>query len=53
MLVSIGAYALLWGWQFAAGFVLLLLVHELGHVLEARRQGLPSGRRCSSRSSAR
>ncbi|MHB1242806.1 MAG: site-2 protease family protein [Gaiellaceae bacterium] len=42
MLVSIAAYALLWGWQFAAGFVLLLLVHELGHVLEAKRQGLPA-----------
>ena len=41
MFVSIGAYALLWGWQFAIGFVLLLLVHELGHVLEAKRQGLP------------
>ena len=41
MLVSIGAYALLWPWQFAIGFTLLLLVHELGHVLEARRQGLP------------
>jgi Zn-dependent protease len=40
MLVSIGAYALLWGWQFAIGFVLLLLVHELGHVWEAKRQGL-------------
>ena len=53
MLISIGAYALLWGWQFALGFVLLLLVHELGHVLEAKRQGLPSRRRCSSRSSAR
>jgi len=41
MLISIGAYALLWGWQFAVGFVVLLLVHELGHVLEAKRQGLP------------
>jgi Zn-dependent protease len=41
MLVSIAAYALLWGWQFAVGFVLLLLVHELGHVWEAKRQGLP------------
>ena len=36
MLVSIAAYALLWGWKFAVGFVLLLLVHELGHVLELR-----------------
>jgi Zn-dependent protease len=42
MLVSVAAYALLWGWKFAIGFVLLLLVHELGHVLEARRQGLPT-----------
>ena len=41
MLVSIAAYALLWGWQFAVGFVVLLLVHELGHVLEAKHQGLP------------
>ena len=41
MLVSIGAYALLWGWQFAVGFVLLLFVHEMGHVIEAKRQGLP------------
>ena len=40
MLVSVGAYALLWGWQFAAGFVLLLFVHEMGHALEAKRQGL-------------
>jgi Zn-dependent protease len=41
MLVSIAAYTLLWGWAFAVGFVILLFVHELGHVLEARRQGLP------------
>jgi Zn-dependent protease len=42
MLVSIAAYALLWGWQFAVGIVLLLLVHELGHVAELRRQGVPA-----------
>jgi Zn-dependent protease len=41
MLVSVGAYALLWGWKFAIGFVALLFIHEMGHVLEARRQGLP------------
>jgi Zn-dependent protease len=40
MLVSIGAYALLWGWKFGVGLVLLLLVHELGHVWQARREGL-------------
>jgi Zn-dependent protease len=42
MLVSIAAYALLWGWKFAIGFVLLIFVHELGHVLELRRQGVPA-----------
>jgi len=42
MLVSIAAYALLWGWKFAVGIVLLLLVHEMGHVLELRRQGVPA-----------
>lgn len=42
MLVSIAAYSLLWGWKFALGFVLLLLVHELGHVIALRREGLPA-----------
>src|SRR5919204_5121206 len=43
MLVSIGAYSLLWGWQFAFGFVLLLLVHEMGHAIQLRREGVKSG----------
>jgi Zn-dependent protease len=38
--VSVGGYALIWGWAFAIGFVLLILVHELGHFVEAKRQGL-------------
>ena len=38
--ISVAAYALIWGFSFAIGFVLLILVHELGHYLEARRQGL-------------
>jgi Zn-dependent protease len=42
MLVSIGAYSLIWGWKFAVGFVLLLLVHELGHVFQLRREGIPA-----------
>jgi len=42
MLVSTAAYAWIWGWRFAVGLVLLLLVHELGHVLELRRQGVPA-----------
>lgn len=38
--LAVGGYALIWGWEFAVGFVLLIAVHELGHYVEARRQGL-------------
>jgi Zn-dependent protease len=40
MLVSVGAYSLIWGWRFAVGFVLLLLVHEMGHWIQLRREGI-------------
>lgn len=43
MLFSIWAYALAWGWQFAAGFVLLIFVHECGHLTAAKRLGLKVG----------
>jgi Zn-dependent protease len=38
--IAVGGYALIWGWKFAVGFVLLILVHELGHYVEAKRRGL-------------
>lgn len=40
LLVSFGAYALFFGPWFAAGLVVMILVHEMGHVLEIRRQGM-------------
>src|SRR5436190_4538873 len=40
MLVSVFAYSFIWGWKFALGFVLLLLVHEMGHVIQLRREGI-------------
>jgi Zn-dependent protease len=40
LFVSVGAYALIWGWKFGVGFVAMILIHELGHFVEARRQGL-------------
>ena len=40
MLVSIVAYQLIFGWLFSIGFVLLLLLHELGHVFQLRREGI-------------
>ena len=43
MLLSIFAYAMLYGWPFAVGFVMLIFVHELGHYIAARRRGLDVG----------
>jgi Zn-dependent protease len=40
MLVSIAAYAWLWGVPFAIGFVVLLFVHEMGHVIQLRHEGI-------------
>ena len=40
MLVSLVAYSLIWGWKFAAGFIVLLFVHEMGHVIQLRREGI-------------
>jgi Zn-dependent protease len=36
---AVGGYALLWGWAFGVGLVALILVHELGHYVEAKRVG--------------
>src|SRR5437899_920781 len=39
-LVSFGAYSLLYGGWFAVALVVMIFVHEMGHVLEIRRQGM-------------
>jgi Zn-dependent protease len=39
-LVSVAAYSIFFGWEFAAGFVILLFVHEMGHVIALRREGI-------------
>jgi Zn-dependent protease len=38
--IAVGAYALIWGWRFGVGVVVLILLHELGHFAEAKREGL-------------
>jgi len=43
MLLSIGVYAAMFGWQYAVGFVALLLIHEMGHYVAARHRGLDVG----------
>ena len=38
--IAFGGYTLIWGWKFALGVIVLIFVHELGHFLEAEREGL-------------
>lgn len=39
-LISVGAYALAFGWQFGVGLVSIIFVHEMGHVVMLRRYGV-------------
>src|SRR5881409_280472 len=43
MFLTLWLYAQTWGWWYALGFVLLIFVHECGHLLAARRVGLKVG----------
>lgn len=40
MIVSLWFYAVFYGWKFAAALVYLIFVHEMGHVLAAKRKGI-------------
>ncbi len=41
MIASVWVYSIAFGWPFAAGFVLCIFVHEMGHVAMAAQQGVP------------
>ncbi|BEP15871.1 hypothetical protein acdb102_41820 [Acidothermaceae bacterium B102] len=41
--ISVAAYAWIFGWTFAVGFVLLIFVHEMGHVIVLRLRGIKAG----------
>ncbi|WP_374592458.1 site-2 protease family protein [Aquabacterium sp.] len=43
MLISLVVYAWIYGWRYAAGFIALLFVHEMGHYIAARQRGLDVG----------
>ncbi|MCP4292918.1 MAG: site-2 protease family protein [bacterium] len=43
MFVSMWAYSTIFGWPYAVGFVLLIVVHELGHGMVMRWLGIPAG----------
>ena len=42
MLLSVAVYATEWGWAFAAGFVLMIFIHEAGHAIAMHREGIPA-----------
>jgi Zn-dependent protease len=39
-LISVAAYSLAFGWTFGVGLVVLLFIHEMGHVIQLRREGV-------------
>ena len=43
MLFTIFIYSQIWGWRYGVGFVLLIFVHETGHLIAARMMGLQVG----------
>jgi Zn-dependent protease len=43
MLLSLAIYAMIWGWPYAAGFIALIFLHEMGHFVAARQCGLSVG----------
>jgi Zn-dependent protease len=42
LIISVWVYAMFWGWPFAAVFVALIFVHEMGHALVMRIYGVPA-----------
>jgi Zn-dependent protease len=42
MLLAFGVYWSVWGWWFAAGLIVSLYIHEMGHVASLRHYGIPA-----------
>jgi Zn-dependent protease len=40
MLISIGVYAMVFGWRYAVGIVAMLFLHEMGHYIAALHRGI-------------
>lgn len=43
MVITAAVYAASFGWQFAVGFVALIMIHEMGHYIAARHKKLNVG----------
>lgn len=42
LVISLGGYALVFGWKFAVAIIYLIFVHEMGHLVAARQKGIPT-----------
>ena len=42
MFLSLGAYAVIYGWKFGVALIYLLFIHEMGHLWAAKRKGIPT-----------
>ncbi|HDR7783617.1 site-2 protease family protein [Bacillus wiedmannii] len=42
MFISLGAYAVIYGWKFGVALIYLLFIHEMGHLWAAKRKGIPT-----------
>ncbi|EIT86958.1 peptidase M50 [Fictibacillus macauensis ZFHKF-1] len=42
MFVTVGAYALVYGWKFAVVLVYLLFIHEMGHLVAMKYKKIPA-----------
>lgn len=40
MMLTVVIYTFIYGWKYAVGIVLLLFIHEMGHLIASRRLGL-------------
>lgn len=44
MFISLGFYAMVYGWKFAVALVYLIYVHEMGHLIAAKRKGIQTSK---------
>ncbi|MBB3907773.1 Zn-dependent protease [Anoxybacillus rupiensis] len=44
LFISFGLYALVYGWKFAVALIYLIYVHEMGHLMAARKKDIPTSK---------
>jgi len=43
MFLTVGVYAVFFGWRYSVAIVGLIFFHEMGHAIALKRQGIPAG----------